>query len=369
MRAGEMTARMLETAAAGVKSRQPTAEGAMAARLALICCAVLLASGPLRGQSPPACDTAPGPGQAAVIGRITDTETKLPLQEADIRLEWNDGSRQRLELESDEDGWFLACELPAGQRVRMAVSFGPANENRTVELQVGETQTLDFVLDAPRSRAAGRVVEHGTSRGIESAELRLENSGVHAVSRADGSFQLPDIPAGTYRLVTSHIGFTTREDSIEVRYGALMRYIIGLAVDVIELDPIEVAVRSVVLENAGFYARQERGMGAYLTRQSWEDRAPRMPSDVMRTVTGVRVVPRTTGFGNVLLDRGNCAFRYFVDGVRVGETFTLDDIPTEWIEALEVYRGAATIPPEFRLPPWAGRANCGVIVVWTRPPR
>jgi hypothetical protein len=339
----------------------------MSSRITRVCCALLLTGTPALGQTveppaAPACEQAPGENRSAVVGRLVDTGTRLPLQEARVVVEWG---RTKAEVESDADGVYRACDLPAGQRVRVTASFGSASDNRDVELASAETHQVDLELDAPRSRAAGRVVEHGTSRGIEAAELRIPGSDVRAVSGPDGNFQLPDVPAGRYPLETSHIGFGTRTDSVEVRYGAIMRYTIGLAVDVIELDPITVAVRSLMLERRGFYERRDRGFGRYLTRQDWDDRALIHSSDVLRTVPGVRIMPRRAG-GYLVLDRTNCAYRYVVDGVRVSEGFNIDDIPPDWIEALEIYAGSATIPPEFRMSPFTARSNCGVIVIWTR---
>jgi hypothetical protein len=147
-----------------------------------------------------------------------------------------------------------------------------------------------------------------------------------------------------------------------------MVYAIRLATDVIELPPIEVTVRSHELERRGYYDREQRGLGTFLTRQSWEALTPRYPSDILHGVAGLRVVPRRAGatLGYVVLDRSNCAFRYILDGGRVGPDFQVDDLPAEWIEALEIYKGPAQVPGEFSYPPSSERANCGVIVIWTR---
>jgi hypothetical protein len=80
----------------------------------------------------------------------------------------------------------------------------------------------------------------------------------------------------------------------------------------------------------------------------------------------VRIVPRRFGMSNVVVGRGNCPFRYFVDGVRVGETFQIDDIPSDWIEAIEIYRGPSSVPVQFMLSPSETNANCGIIAIWTR---
>lgn len=340
----------------------------MTTRMALACCGLVLGTSAAAAQTPDAaCERAPDGGRSAVVGRVLDSGTKLPLQEASVVLQWN-GSRRKVEVETDEAGVYRACDLQAGDNVGVTAAFGRASDNAVVELTGGTTHTADFTLDAPRSRAAGRVVEHGTSRGIEAVEVRVEGSDVRAITGSDGSFKLPDLPAGRYPLLTSHIGYGTRQDTIEVSYGAIMVYTIGLSPNAIQLAPIEVAVRSIVLEQQGFYERQERGFGTFLTRQSWERRHPMVSSDVLRIVPGITLA-RRSGIGNVVLDRTNCAFRYVVDGLGIGETFQIDDMPPEHIEAIEVYRGPATVPPQFRTPTNSARATCGVIVIWTRPPR
>jgi hypothetical protein len=313
------------------------------------------------------CERPPTEVQTAVTGQVTDTETGLPLQEARILVDYGEpgARRQRLELTTDLQGGYAACELPAGVRVVVQADFGSASDRRSVNTTPGLTQTADFRLDAPRSVMRGRVVEAGTSRPVSEADLRVEGSSVRGMTRPDGTFQLPPVPPGNYSLVTSHIAYGTRTDSVAIHYGAIMQYNIVMAAEAIALEPINVDVRIISLDQAGFYDRRDTGFGTYIMRSSWEGRGSILPSDIMRTVPGVRVMP-ARGFGNVVLDRGNCRFRYFMDGARVGETFEFDEIPENWIEAIEVYRGVSQIPAQFRSSPSSARANCGVIVIWTR---
>jgi hypothetical protein len=343
-----------------------TARGIAAASVILLAAATG-ARAPLAGQAPVprTCAQPISAGQAAVTGRVTDTATRLPLQEASVRVEWDaNGRAQRKAAETDSAGTYIVCELPAGARASVRVQFGRSNERISVVLADGNASTVDLQLDAPRSRVGGQVVEAGTSRGIAHAELRIEGSPVQAVSGSDGAFQLPDLPAGDYRLTTTHLGFGTRTDSVRVEYEAIMLYTVGLDPAAIPMPPIAVDVRVIALEQNGFYERQDRGPGTFLTRSTWANRGILQPSDILRNVPGVRV--GSGRFGNVVYDRSSCAFRYFLDGVRVGATFQIDDIPADWIEALEVYRGPAQIPGRFTMPTSTERANCGVIVIWTR---
>jgi hypothetical protein len=64
---------------------------------------------------------------------------------------------------------------------------------------------------------------------------------------------------------------------------------------------------------------------------------------------------------------GPCPVQIWVDGMlttrAAGENVPLDDLASPGIlEGIEIYRGLATIPPEFVSP----GARCGVIAIWTR---
>jgi hypothetical protein len=341
----------------------------MRARLGLAGCSVLIGVSLADGQErlPASCDLAPGASRSGVVGQVVDVATRLPLQGAGVRIEWDQrGQRQQLELVTDAGGRFSACSVPAETRLRVTAEFGPATGRTFLTLESAEVRTVLLEMDAPKTPVGGRVVEEGSSRGIVDAELRIAGTNVQATTGPEGVFRLPGMPPGTYALTTSHVAYGERTDSVRVDHGVSVQYVIGLTTAAIQLSPIEVVVRSHVLEQRGFYEREQRGSGVYLTRFAWEKRMPQLPSDILRSVAGVRVTARRGGFGNVILDRGNCPFRYFVDGARVGETFSLDDIPVEWLEALEVYRGVSSVPGEFTASAAAANANCGVIVVWTR---
>jgi hypothetical protein len=316
---------------------------------------------------PPSCEKPPAQGRAALVGRVLDIRTRLPLQGAAVKVQWEEGARRRqVETKTDLAGGFSACSLPATTALVAAVTFGSAGARVDLTLASAATGEVAIGVDAGRTAASGRVVQEGGGRGIGDVVLQIEGSEVRAVSAGDGSFQLPPMPPGTYELTTSHIAHGERQDTISIEHGASLQYTISLAESAVPLRPIEVVVRSELLERRGFYERQQNGAGAYLTRSSWQARSPARPSDILRTVSGVRIMPARGGLGTVLMSRGNCPFRYILDGTPVTSTFSLDDMPVEWIEALEIYRGVAGLPVQFTSPPGIDNANCGVIVVWTR---
>jgi hypothetical protein len=316
-------------------------------------------------QSP--CERAPVAGRAQIHGIVQDSATLLPLQALGVVVSWYGDDVRRADARTDHTGAFTFCDLPANTELRVETQ-SPRRAVRVVEVASGDAQRLTIVVDGVHASVTGRVIDNRGGRGIAQADVRIRNTDVRAVTDDDGGFELPDIPAGVYWLEVTHLAYADRGDSVRVAPGVRSLLTIRLAESVIELAPIRVQVRSAGLERAGFYERQDRGFGSFLTRSDWLGRAPNRPTDVLRALAGVRIVPRRDGAGSMPLDRGSCAFRYVVDGVRIGYTFQVDDMPVETIDAIEVYRGASTIPPQFAFPTTQPRANCGVIVIWTRRP-
>jgi hypothetical protein len=153
---------------------------------------------------------------------------------------------------------------------------------------------------------------------------------------------------------------------VEVAPGSRADLVVTMAFEAIALEPIQVTLRSILLEESGFYDRMERGLGVFLTRDRIQERIPLYASDVLRGVAGVRLVPSRERAGSIPVDRTECPYRYVLNGARVGEDFQIDDIPADWIDAVEIYRGISTVPQQFQAVAAGARSNCGVIVIWTR---
>jgi hypothetical protein len=345
----------------------------MRATLAIAAALVALGAGAAelgaqaRAARPDGCERAPGRDRAVVWGVVRDTASGLPAQQAALTASWSEGGRRRtVEVDADHEGEFRFCDVPAGITITVEARHG-TRAAQSFGLDPAESRRLELGLDASRSTVTGKVVEHGQGRAIQDAEVRVRGTGIRAISGADGTFRLPDLPGGVYWLQVQHIAYAPREDSVRVAFGAKVQYTIALSEQVIALPAIEVEVRSVRLERAGYYDRAQRGSGTYITSERWEAQGPQYASDIMRTVAGVQVAPRTGGGpGYEVQDRMFCPFRYYVDGARVSGTFQMDDIPVTWIEAFEIYRGASSVPAEFTMSAAQERGNCGVIVIWTR---
>jgi len=338
---------------------------ALAAALLIVTPGIAAGTG---GLQQPLCDPAEGT-RGVIEGAALDQRTTLPLQRAELTARWYIGERsdRRVEkkTETDQAGRYRFCDLPVDTRIVLQLFYaGGPGETESSRLTAGQTVSIDLRADGGISAISGRVIDSASRQPIASASVRLGGLAQAQVTRGDGTFSFDKVPGGTYPLVIEHVAYTAINDSVRVEPFALASAQIRMAPNVIPIDAIEVSVRSFVLERNGFYRRQERGHGSYITRQQIEAMQPLNGSDVLRTVAGVRL--ERGRWGNIAVGRGSCPFRFIMNGARLLPGFTMDDVSPHGIEGIEIYMGAAGLPIEFQGFSSDVGGTCGVIVIWLR---
>jgi TonB family protein len=218
----------------------------------------------------------------------------------------------------------------------------------------------------PRGTVAG-VVRDSSGGGIAGAEITIVGTGLRAHTNERGEFRLTNVPAGTLTIGVRRLGFIPTVGSIAVGPNEA-------ATMAILVTPLAQSLAAVIVRGdrrfedhgrlAGFYQRRSRSSGGhFITRDQIDQRNPAQVTDLFRSVPGARIYSST--FTNVVRFRGmRCAPLVWLDGfpATAGE-FDLDALDPYIIEAIEVYLGVATVPPEFR---WVrGGGSCGAIVIWT----
>lgn len=218
--------------------------------------------------------------------------------------------------------------------------------------------------DGAPGRLSGTVVEAGSGRPVREASVRVLGLGRYVTDGA-GRFAVPRLPAGLKEVEVEALGYRRRVVSVTVQAGRTTVLEVTVGVDALELEPIDVQVRSPFLESRGVYRRMEGGgSGRMVTRTDLEQSASARLSDSMTEVPGLRVERQSTR--SILLGRGRCRMRIFIDGVPVSPeidgTIDIDLFPPEWIEVAEVYVGIAAVPVEYA----DVGEDCGVVLLWTR---
>lgn len=232
----------------------------------------------------------------------------------------------------------------------------------------------------------GRVVDDSSGRPIRGAHVLLENRygktvGFQATDSA-GRFRFEPSQNDRYRLEARAVGYVPARRT--VLWMMQDRNFAGLEVRLTPhatlLAPVEVvalapARPSPVLENMEF--RRTHGFGVHISRQQIEIRNPLHVTDILAETPGVRVDRQGSGSTRRVIHLGppvpgpkggDCPVQIFLDGMLAtrdvaGGDVTVDDlVQPQDVEAIEIFKGLATVPAEFLNP----EARCGVIAIWTR---
>jgi hypothetical protein len=234
----------------------------------------------------------------------------------------------------------------------------------------------------------GKVLDAATGEPVPQAEVTaasLEGRGAgRARSAADGTFALELRAAGTFRLRAERAGYRPSvTDSVSVDPRETVEVELRLSATAVAMEPLRVTARVAPphrqsLQLAGFYDRERWGMGKYLRREDFERMSNLSLVQVINRLPGtfvlgtgpmqVIVFDRATITGTLSrMQQGRrmdeCVPKLYLDGVHMNYVSGLNGVATpQQLEAVEIYRSAAELPPQYGGPD----AACGVILLWTR---
>ena len=218
--------------------------------------------------------------------------------------------------------------------------------------------------------AQSRATLIGSVRDSTGAALPLAQLAVgemRAITDTSGRFVLSGLPAGTTAVVVRRLGFAPKNARIELADGRTDSAHFVLLVLPVHLPGLTTDAESLKrIRLADFYRHRENGHGYYLNRRELDSTRVNRISDVMRRIPGVRLVPDRSGRLQMRMSRsGSCIPDFWIDGQRA-PFLNVDDVPLSDVEALEVYRGPAGLPPEYNVR--FGNPGCGAVIIWTRLP-
>lgn len=208
---------------------------------------------------------------------------------------------------------------------------------------------------------AGQLLDRATRQPLEGAAIRVLGTPVQLRTTANGRFEGAGFSAGVYVMQVQALGYTPGSWVLQLAEKETLTV-------VIELEPVPVALSTVTVEGqawerrglAGFTARREKGRGVYLTENDIKTSNATRLSDLLRSVSGVRLICRFNGC-RVRMARGECQPDFFVDGYSANNSTSLE-MPVVGMIAVEIYRTISETPVEFL----RGNNTCGTIVIWTR---
>lgn len=225
---------------------------------------------------------------------------------------------------------------------------------------------LLFAIQAQTATIAATVID-SAANPLSDAIVELVGTSHRGTTDVNGRVFLFRVTPGRYTISIRHLGYAELKSPLATSAG-VFESLYTLAAAPTNLQKVVVKASELKPDRyAGttrfdaFYRRRSQGLGTFLTREMIDARRAQKSEDLLRMITGVRIRYRgSTPFVQFLrCDNVNI----YIDGIRSHDGFrdyaALSPLD---IEAMEVYHGLATVPPEFSPEP----NDCAAIVVWTR---
>jgi hypothetical protein len=358
-------------------------------------------------------------GTGVLVGAVRGAAGE-PQPGARVTVAWGGGTAERVQVTADSGGVYRACAAPAGTPLTVLAETQTASLTLS-QVRVAQGAALQQDVSMPAAAAlAARPAAPGAASSALAGTVRAADG--HAVAGAtvrfgalaavttdaQGRFRLRGVAPGDYEVTVAHASLGSRSvrlavpanaGDVELRASGGGGSLAASVQRVVQLAAIQAQGRRAGLDIAGFYERQHRGIGHFLTERELARPGSRL-SNVLRTVPGVRVVrysPRqggrvgggggsrsamdlaeeyrvaslrgyTTGVGTQNESTLQyCYMDVYVDGVQVQfsdpeRSQNIDAFALSDLEGVEVYGGPSETPPEYR-GRWTG---CGVVLIWSK---
>ena len=346
-----------------------------------------------------------------LTGQVRDSLTQEPLVGVPLSIRFRDPRRQGADHEAristGGGGQYVYCDAPRGQSIRVKVLTPGHSERDTTVMATGLSVRTNLVIPFATVSGPGGVFgvvrDWTTGRPIGAVEVSIRDTGLSALSTPRGFFSFQEVPSGLHILEFGHVAYQDRELVVRLNGGQAYQVEIDLTVDPIPIEGITVSVvpRRLFADMVDLQHRIELGFGEFITRREIERRGGSL-ANLLQSVGGVEIV-REAGSGSQISDQfvvlrsakrfsfvnrdigtddagdfnernffvERCYPAIYVDGHRFSKPrqggIGHDPVDVSLflsieLEAVEVYKGAGSVPAEFG----GGDAACGSIVLWTR---
>lgn len=193
-----------------------------------------------------------------------------------------------------------------------------------------------------QSMIRGKVADQSNTP-LPNINVSLEGTPYGAATEADGRYQIRNIPAGSYTIVASGIGYATQKDTITLQQGKIITWDPKLAPSSYNLDAVTVSGKSQLREI------EEKTFNVNVVDTKKLDVTSLDLGHALDRVAGVRV--RESGGVGSRMNFSLNGFKgkqvkFFIDGVSMGNfgsSFQLNNIPANYAERIEVYKGVVPV--------------------------
>lgn len=348
-----------------------------------------------------ACPSAPKTdGESGLLGVVRDPDTGKPAIGAQISLNWTEVSVSKIEgirrarrsrnTVVDSAGNYAICGLPDDLGATLQATLGdaatayvaiavPANHLLALRsLSLGAAQMVTDTVDGSvRKHRRGPATVRGRVVGPDSATIsgaRVEVLGTleWAFTATNGTFSIPNAPAGTQAVAVRGVGYSPSVTIVELSAKTPREVTVTLnSVQVLPTVQAEVSATA-GLDRVGFTERKRTGFGRFITREDIEKRNPIQLTDMLSTMPGVRASTDANG-NDILTSTRNSPGDQGCTAVYVDHMMLRPPLPgqlishlnfmvrPEQVAAIEAYQ-PFDVPGEFT----QGGDRCLTFVIWTK---
>jgi hypothetical protein len=227
---------------------------------------------------------------------------------------------------------------------------------------------------------------------VADVEVALLGTGVVRRTDGGGEFRLPAVRAGRYVLRARRLGYVSKDIAVDGSAGDTLTLTLNLVPAAPVLTPVVVEERETPTrlgKLAGFYERMRTAASppsSFVTREQIDRMNPRRVSDIVKSrgpraeaclagkvyVDGALVASplQLAALQNRVLRQARREGQRGTDGARPAPRprpeDAVDFIQPDHVEAMEIYRGAAQVPPQYNVTADPGMAPGCVVLIWTR---
>ena len=344
-----------------------------------------------------------GEGTVAVAGRVLDADTEKPLAGAEVVATWTDviadglnkpkTNKRSVVAKSGAQGEYRLCGIPGGTTlalrlqqadkgtpfVRLTISQDEGVVVRDLSIsprsapRVALLDSIARLGDRAQSDTSARALEltgtatvTGMVRGAGAVPLagvavRVRDARSSTFTDSAGKFVLGDLPAGTQILQTLHAGYPLTEVAVELRPGRSTEQNVLM---VRNARPDSARSESTLYKEFDAHRRayafgQFLGVEEVMQKEKVVTETVDLFADMLGfTALGHGAEARLISNEALAAQPGCRSAKIVAEGT---DGFAINDIPPNQVGAIEAYANSQFVPERY-----AGKAECGLIVIWMR---
>jgi len=199
---------------------------------------------------------------------------------------------------------------------------------------------------AQTGKITGHITEQETGETLPGVNLLLEGTTLGTTTDPKGNFTLDHIPAGSYKLIASFIGYATQQKTIDLKANQTVTINFALPQTSIELQTVEiVGRREISYKNNVSFSGTKTASNLkdvpqavnYVTKELMQDQLATRTGDLVKNISGVN---QFSGYEDVTVRGFRAGGSRLLNGLKWSDGWNQ---PVMWnIERYEVIKGPAS---------------------------